>query len=57
MAQRKAITRKLATRYAKASKVEKVAILDEACELCDYVWTALLLYRRPGMQPDVGAQD
>lgn len=36
MAQRKAITRKLANRYAKASKPEKSAILDEVCELCDY---------------------
>jgi len=36
MAQCKAITRKLATRYAKGSKAEKSAILDEVCELCDY---------------------
>ncbi len=36
MAQRKAITRKLATRYVKASRAEKSAILNEVCELCDY---------------------
>lgn len=36
LAERKAITRKLATRYQKAPKAEKTRILDEACALCDW---------------------
>jgi hypothetical protein len=34
--ERKAITRKLATRYEKAPKAEKSKILDEVCELCEW---------------------
>jgi hypothetical protein len=36
LAERKAITRKLANRYDKAAKADKSKILDEVCELCDW---------------------
>ena len=36
LAERKAITRKLADRYHKAPKSERSKILDEVCELCDW---------------------
>jgi len=36
LAERKAITRKLANRYAGAPKAEKSKILDGVCELCDW---------------------
>jgi len=36
LAERKAITRKLANRYEKAPKAEKSRILDEICQLCDW---------------------
>lgn len=35
LAERKAITRKLANPYDKAAKADKSKILDEVCELCD----------------------
>jgi len=37
MAERKAVTKQMANRYAKAGKVEKGRMLDELCELTD--WT------------------
>ncbi len=36
LAERKAITRKLANRSDKAAKVDRSKILDEVCELCEW---------------------